>query len=609
MPRPAIVALLVLAPPALAQSPAPALTRADLEAWLDGYVPAALARNDMAGAVVVVVRGGQVLVQKGYGYADVAAKRPVDPEVTLFPVASISKTFTGTAVMQLVEQGRLDLDRDINAYLDFTIPPAFGAPITLRNLLTHTAGFDDLQKGSSPADPAWYLPLDTYLKRRAPNRIFPPGDTPAYSNYGLGLAAYIVERVSGEPIEQYLERHIFAPLGMRRTSAVQPTPPPLDRDRVQAYLLASGPAQRTEFTNTRGAGGIASTGADMARYMIAHLHEGRYGDSTILQPETARLMHARAMSPVAHINGMALVFFQEDYNGQRIIGHDGDTKGVHSNLKLLLDQDVGLFVDFNADGRRTAVYDLRDAIFRDFMDRYFPAPVPNEPTAATARAHAVLAAGSYEASRRLNGVLSVFMMFNGLEVTANPDGTITIPLPPTGERKSFHEIGPFLWREVGGKELLEMRVKDGKVISLHNHPVGILLKVPYWRSAGFNLPLLALAFLILLGAVFLPGSTRMVRIGAAAMVLFLLGWLFLATNLLSHFYLFNASLDPWIRLLHLVGLIGILGAGAAVYRVVAGWRQPTGGWRRAGSVLVALAMVWVTWFTFAFNLITRTLDY
>ena len=606
--RPAIVALL-LASPALAQSPTPALTRADLEAWLDGYVPGALARNDMAGAVVVVVQGGQVLLQKGYGYADVAAKRPVDPEVTLFPVASISKTFTGTAVMQLVEQGKLALDRDVNDYLDFTIPTAFGAPITLRNLLTHTAGFDDLQKGSSPADPAWYLPLGTYLKRRAPNRIFPPGDTPAYSNYGLGLAAYIVERVSGEPIEQYLQHHIFTPLGMHRTSAVQPTPPPLDRDRVQAYLLASGPTQRTEFTNTRGAGGIASTGADMARYMIAHLHEGRYGDSTILKAETARLMHARAMSPVAHINGMALVFFQEDYNGQRIIGHDGDTKGVHSNLKLLLDQHVGLFVDFNADGRNTAVYDLRDAIFRDFMDRYFPAPVPNEPTVATAKEHAALAAGSYEASRRLNGVLSVFMMFNGLEVTATPDGTITIPLPPTGEKQTFHEIGPFLWREVGGKELLEMRVQDGKVISLHNHPVGILLKVPDWRSAGFNLPLLAVGFLILLGAVFLPGTARLVRIGAAAMVLFLLGWLFLAMNLLTHFYLFNASLDPWLRLLHLVGLIGILGAAAAVYRVVAAWRQPAGRWRKAGSVIVALAMLWVTWFTLAFNLITRTLDY
>ena len=179
------------------QAPPPALTAADLEAWLDGYLPAALARNDMAGAVVAVVKDGAVLFMKGYGFADVAGRRAVDPERTLFPVASISKTFTATAVMQLVEQGRLDLDRDVNEYLDFAIPPAFGKPITLRHLLTHTAGFDDLQKGSSPADPKWYFPLGTYLKRRSPNRVYPPGTIPAYSNYGLGLAAYIVERTSG----------------------------------------------------------------------------------------------------------------------------------------------------------------------------------------------------------------------------------------------------------------------------------------------------------------------------------------------------------------------------------------------------------------------------
>ncbi|MEO8449557.1 MAG: serine hydrolase [Gemmatimonadota bacterium] len=612
------------------QQAAAPLTAADLEAWLDGYLPGSLIRNDMAGAVVVVVKGGEVLLAKGYGYDDIAAKRPVDPARTLFPVASISKTFTATAVMQLVESGKLDLDRDINTYLDFEIPPAFGTPITLRNLLTHTAGFDDLQKGSSPADPKWYLSLQAYLKRRSPHRIFPPGDTPAYSNYGMGLAAYIVQRISGEPFEAYIDRHILQPLGMRRTSIYQPTPPDLIADRVKAYLVASGPAQMTEFTNTRGAGGVAATGSDMARYMIAHLHDGRYGDAQILRPETARLMHARAFSPVEHINGMALGFFQEDYNGQRIIGHDGDTKGVHSNLKLLLDQDVGLFVDFNSDGKNTAVYDLRDAIFHDFVDRYFPAPVPTEPTATTAVQHAKMAEGTYQASRRLNGLLSVFMMFNGIDLTANGDGTITIPMPPTGVRKTFHEIGPFVWREVGGKELLEMRIKDGRIISLHDHPVGVMLKVPFWQSSGFNLPLLAFSCLAMLSAVvswpvlawmrrrydrpaLIAGADRtrrrLARVGAVAMLLFVLGWVFLATNLLSHFYLFNAALDPWLRLLQIVGMIGVCGAGIAAWDAWRAWRSPRSLPAKIGSTVLAASMVWMVWFAFAFKLITVSLDY
>jgi CubicO group peptidase (beta-lactamase class C family) len=621
-----------VAPDSSPRAGRPELTRPDLEAWLDGYLPGALERNDMAGAVVVVVKGGEILLAKGYGYADVAARRRVDPERTVFPLASISKTFTATAVMQLVEQGKLDLDRDINTYLDFPIPAAFGQPITLRHLLTHTAGFDDLQKGSSPADLEWFPPLEVYLKRRSPNRIFPPGDTPAYSNYGMALAAYLVQRVAGEPIEAYLDRRLFRPLGMTRTSAYQPTPPGLMPDRVKAYLVGSGPVQRTEFTSTRGAGGIVSTGADMARWMIAHLHDGRLGETEILGLETARRMHSRTISPVEHINGMAIGFFQEDRNGERIIGHDGDTKGVHSNLKLLLDRDVGFFADFNASGRGNAVYQLRDAIFEDFVDRYFPAPVPDEPAVLTAREHSRMMAGSYQASRRLNGVLSVFMMLNGLEVSANSDGTITLPKPPTGRLTTYREVGPFLWRERGGKGLLEARVVGGRVISLHDHPVGVLIKVPLWKSARLNLPLLLIATLVLLGTLIAwpvsawfrrrsgsPSSIpltrsdrvarRLARIGAVAMVLFLAGWVTLAFTLTTRFYLFNSGLDPWIRLLHLVGLIGVVGAVAAVFCF---WRSVRPGHRwpaRLGNFLLASAMVWLVWFIVAFNLITMSLEY
>src|SRR6185295_17371173 len=144
-------------------APTPQLTRGDVEAWLDGFLPYAMNRGDIAGGVIVVVKDGRVLLQKGYGYADVATRRPVDPERTLFRVGSISKLFTGTAVLQLVEQGKLDLDRDVNAYLDFVLPPMSAAPITLRNLLTHRAGFEDVLKQLVVVDPAAAEPLDVYV--------------------------------------------------------------------------------------------------------------------------------------------------------------------------------------------------------------------------------------------------------------------------------------------------------------------------------------------------------------------------------------------------------------------------------------------------------------
>jgi len=192
-----------------------ALTADDLDAWLDGYMPYALKIGDIAGAVVVVVKDGQVLTQRGYGYADVAKRIPVNPARTLFRPGSVSKLFTWTAVMQQVEQGKLDLDADVNRYLDFRIPDYDGKPITLRNIMTHTTGFDETGKGIIFEDSSRLIPLGDYVKGALPKRIYAPGSTPSYSNYATALAGYIVERVSGQSFDAYVEQRIFAPLGMK----------------------------------------------------------------------------------------------------------------------------------------------------------------------------------------------------------------------------------------------------------------------------------------------------------------------------------------------------------------------------------------------------------
>jgi len=166
-------------PAAPAQTPATSahpLTADDVNAWLDGFMSYSLAKDDIAGAVVVVVKDGQILTQKGYGYSDVASHKPVDPDKTLFRPGSVSKLFTWTAVMQLVEQGKLDLDKDVNTYLDFRIPPYNGKPITLRNIMTHTAGFEEVVKDLIAHDPKALMPLGTYVKTHLPERIFEPNE-------------------------------------------------------------------------------------------------------------------------------------------------------------------------------------------------------------------------------------------------------------------------------------------------------------------------------------------------------------------------------------------------------------------------------------------------
>src|SRR5258708_25237714 len=188
-----------------------ALEASDLESFFDGIIPLQLERSDVAGASVMVMQNGQVLLQKGYGYADLKTRKPVDPAVTIFRLASISKLFTWTSVMQLVEQGKLDLDVDVNRYLDFQIRPAFSKPITLRNLMTHTGGFEEESRDVIVTNPKQAVTLRDFLQRNQPQRLFAPGTVPAYSNYGVGIAGYIVQRVSGQPFEEYVEQHVFLP--------------------------------------------------------------------------------------------------------------------------------------------------------------------------------------------------------------------------------------------------------------------------------------------------------------------------------------------------------------------------------------------------------------
>ena len=218
---------------------------------------------------------------------DVRIKSPFQQK-TLFRPGSVSKLFVWTAVMQLAEQGKLDLDRDINEYLDFKIPEAFGQPITLKNIMTHTAGFEEQVKDlfalGKPSPN-----LGEYVKTHVPQRIFAPGTTPAYSNYATTLAGYIVERMSGQSFDDYVEQNIFKPLGMIRSTFRQPLPPELAPLMSNGYLLASDEAKPFESIGPFPAGSMSSSAVDMSKFMLAHLQEGRLGEAQILRDRKRRV--------------------------------------------------------------------------------------------------------------------------------------------------------------------------------------------------------------------------------------------------------------------------------------------------------------------------------
>ena len=301
------------------------LAKPDLEAFLDALMPAQLQNRDIAGAVVAVVKDGRVLLAKGYGYADFAAKKPVVAEKTLFRPGSISKVFTATAVMQLVEQGKLDLDRDVSEYIDFEIPKTYSEPVTLRRLLTHTAGFEETLKNLFVPSAREMRPMRDYLVAAMPARIFPPGKVPSYSNYGLTLVGYIVERVSGEPFEKYIAAHILDPLRMEHSTFAQPLPETLEASMSPGYLAAEQGPRTFEFVTTSPAGALSATATDMSRFMLALLGEGTLEGATILKPESVRAMEVRQFEFHPDLHAIGFILMDYSMNGQRIVGHGGDT--------------------------------------------------------------------------------------------------------------------------------------------------------------------------------------------------------------------------------------------------------------------------------------------
>src|SRR5437763_5124411 len=455
-----IIGLIGFAAPSMngQSTAAPELTRGALETWLDEYMTREQAEKKTAGAVVVVVKNGEVLLEKGYGFADLARHIPVDSERTLFRAGSVSKLFTWTAVMQLVEQGKLDLDADINGYLDFKIPPRNGKPITLRNLMTHTPGFDEAIRALIIADPKDLPTLEAGLKHWIPPRVTDAGSTPAYSNYGAGLAGYIVQRVSGMSFDDYIEQKIFAPLSMSQATFRQPLPERFQADMSKGYKVASGEPQPFELVTLPPAGSLSISGTAMAPFMIAHLQKGAFGSGRILQEATAVEMHGTPSTMIPLLNRMLLGFYENNINGHRVITHGGDTTYFHTELNLFVDDGVGLYISVNSLGKDGAAGPIRTMLFKEFSDRYFPAPLPEGSVdAKTAKEHAQLMAGRYTFTRRTHTTfLSLLNLFGEIQVAAEKDGTITVDaLKGTDEQpKKWRELAPFVWRNVAGGDRL-----------------------------------------------------------------------------------------------------------------------------------------------------------
>ena len=579
-------------PVAAAPSPQPVavnLTAEDLGPFLDGLMNAELAGHNVAGAIVTVVKDGQILLCKGFGYADFARRQTVVPDRTLFRPGSITKLFTGIAVMQLVEAGKIDLDRDINDYLDFKIPATFLQPITMRNLLTHTTGFDQRLRNLFVSRREELRPLRDYLIDEMPDRLFSPGAVPAYSNYGLALAGYIVERVSGVSFKEYVRYQIFRPLQMEHSTFDQPLPEDLLPDMSNGYQLASEPASGFEFIQAVPAGALSTTGVDMGRFMAALLNQGALEGAQIISPDSLQKMEDRVLVLDPKLNAMGLVFIERRPSGPRIIGHGGDTVYFHSDLILIPEQRVGFFVSLNSAGSNGRL--IPEQIVQAFLDRYYPELLATTPGPISSQSKdGDLVKGCYQPSTRSD---STFLRFEALaqqlNVTADANGVLTIGLlkDSRGSASRWQEVAPLIYREINGDQMIGFRHGANEQISdlVSAWPIVVFQKVSFTQSRPFVFWLVVPAFgLIAISALLFP-IAMIVRwrykrplfetnVGAKVLYLFTRLWCLIIVAFVVVLYLFltnvignlaqvSSSQDRWLDTIHWLAWIG-LGGGVVV---------------------------------------------
>ena len=578
---------------------------------------------------MLVMQDGKVLLQKGYGYADVKTKKPVDPATTIFRLASISKLFTWVSVMQLQEQGKLDLDTDINQYLDFKIKPAFGKPITLRNLMTHTGGFEEESRDVILTDPKQAISLRDFLIQNQPARMYAPGTVPAYSNYGVGLAGYIVQRVSGEPFEQYVQEHIFTPLGMSHSTFQQPLP------KALVALPSEGYRDSTEkdpigfeIFNPAPAGGISSTATDMSRFGQALLNGGTLNGKQMLKPETLKQMWTPQYRTSEQMPPIDMGFYETWRSGVHWIGHEGDLIAFHSLFFLDPARNIILFISYNSAGGGDMP---RPELINLFSDRYFPTN-QKQTFIKESRQELDEVEGTYHVSRREDSTrLALGGLLGQRSATVDKDGALHVEdlKDLRGHPVKWKPIGRDLWQEVDGQSrLFFIRDSSGHIIRAGGDFPGVQVERVVWYENRKWVGIAVGLSILILAAVVLASISRFGRrvflrkrpkpapqpgtlwIGLAAQCAAWV-WLLLITVTIGFFAATSDTLMPptyaWDKYFMMMNVVVALAMLLSLFAAVSGlrvWRRPNlRAITKVKFSLVGLACVVLCWFSIHWHLI------
>jgi len=527
--------------------------------------------------------------------------------------------------MQLVEQGRLDLNTNINNYLTkFKIPETYPEPITLAHLMTHTPGFEEMMSEMAVRSAEDLVPLGDFLVAKIPARVYPPGDISAYSNYGTALAGYIVEVISSMQFDDYIEKNIYEPLDLHHSTFRQPLPSHLADKMSVGYSFENGVFKAQEFELINGlapAGSMSSTATDMARFMIAHLQHGKYGENRILKEETARQMHSLLHTHDKRVNGNAHGFWELRLNNLRTIGHGGDTIWFHTLLILIPEKNIGLFVSYNSAGGSGPA---RDQLLQAFLDRYYPAPeMPELKPAPDFKKRAKRFVGSYKLARVVYTSYEKLMaLMMKVDVKVTDEGTLLTPFPGGYGDKQWVEVEPLVFRELGGQDTLVCK-EDNKGRITHafisSFPYFAMIKMAWHETPGFHYSLLVITMILFLSTLTWPlavlfrvvcrrkkaekkgprSARWLVGVMGALYLIFVLGLLQAIRDPMELMFGVPSALKVFLAFPIISAVLTI---GALIYAVLAWKRKYWTGCARLHFTLIVLASLVFIWFLNYWNL-------
>lgn len=512
MMRTLIAALLLViglsSPPAAAQT-----DPASLASWADTQFGKPVAEGSASAATVVVVKGGKVVLLRNYGYGDKAQRTPIRAPRDRFLIASTTKTFTATAIALLVRDGRItSLDDPANKYLKRTkLPDGFGRPVTIRQLLTHSAGFEERGFGIGNHDDRTAPATAAYVKAHLPAIVRKPGSHIVYANVDPALLGMVVEDITGMTMRDFMAARVLRPLGMTDTELAY-APSTTDR-LVRPYIGAKSVPWDINAPFYAPTGSIHTTAADMAKYLNAQLGHA----PQVLAPDVVARLHGPLARNAATLDPLAMAFFTSRWNGETIIGHAGAFSGFAADMYLVPARDIGVFYAWAGSpvpGRGEPLdYGKLQASFLTLaLGKYQPpAPLAVQPDPSAYY-------GRYWDERRPQTNFEAIIAAGAVQTVA----------PAPGNRLTINGKGPYYAFAPGAYTMVNDDGRPAGVIAFDGER--LLQRVGYARRvSGLGDPgtqtmvtLGAIAVLVsgLLGVIWMRGRARLIAplVGVAALI-------------------------------------------------------------------------------------------